>query len=84
MAPLISAAVMAAKVIWNITPGMKVLESTLCSPNSWNGLPISAPLPAPFQPSDQPHSTKTMPTTPNATNDIIIMFRTDFDRVMPP
>ena len=57
-------------------------------PNIVNGCAISLPLllptPSPPQPSDQPHSTKTMPTAPMATNDIIIMFSTDFDRVMPP
>ena len=53
-----------------------------------NGLAISLPLPLPTpsppQPSDQPHSTKTMPTTAKATYDIIIMLSTDLERVMPP
>ena len=53
-----------------------------------NGLAISLPLPLPApsppQPIDQPHSTKTMAATANATYDIIIMFRTDLARVMPP
>ena len=38
----------------------------------------------PDQPSDQPHSTNTMAATAKATYDIIIMFSTDFERLMPP
>ncbi len=46
--------------------------------------PLALPTPSPPQPIDQPQSTKTMPTTARATYDIIIMFSTDFARVMPP
>jgi hypothetical protein len=87
IAPLISAAVIAAKVIWKSTK-MKFCQLTPCRPNMCHGLAIRSPLPLPTpsppQPSDQPHSTNTVATRTNATNDIIIMLRTDLLRVMPP
>ena len=49
-----------------------------------NGLANRLPSPVVANDSDQPHSTYTMPTTPIATYDIIIMFSTDLERVMPP
>ena len=49
-----------------------------------NGLAKQVAVTAVANDSDQPHSTYTMPTTPIATYDIIIMFSTDLERVMPP
>ena len=67
---------------------MKFAGLTCSRPNMWNGdaisLPLPLPTPSPPQPSDQPQSTNARPTAPIAENDIIIMFSTDFDRVMPP
>ncbi len=75
----------AANVIWNMTLGTQASFVTPLSDQSSKGLAIRPPsqLSLPNA-SDQPQSTKTMATIANATNDIIIMFRTDFERVIPP
>ena len=50
-----------------------------------SALPADAQSDAPSKiPIDQPQSTKTRPTTARDVYDIIIMFSTDFERVMPP
>ena len=55
---------------------------TSLRPKSVNGLAKNVP--SPPKDIDQPQSAQMMPTTPIATNDIIIMLSTDLARVIPP